>query len=93
MLIVIDGAKALYKGVVEVFGARALIQRCREHKKRNVTDALASRICSGDHANTPITQLFAGSLFEFRASRTRAAVWLRQRRSATMPHVITSGDL
>ncbi len=24
----------------DVFGARALIQRCREHKKRNVTDAL-----------------------------------------------------
>jgi len=26
--------------VVEVFGAHGLIQRCREHKKRNVTDAL-----------------------------------------------------
>jgi len=31
LLIVIDGAKALHKAVVEVFGARALIQRCREH--------------------------------------------------------------
>jgi putative transposase len=43
ILIVIDGAKALHKAVVEVFGARALIQRCREHKKRNVTDALPER--------------------------------------------------
>jgi len=31
LLVVIDGAKALHKAVVEVFGARALIQRCREH--------------------------------------------------------------
>jgi transposase-like protein len=40
LLIVIDGAKALHKAVVEVFGPHALIQRCREHKKRNVTEAL-----------------------------------------------------
>jgi len=44
LLIVIDGAKALHKAVVEVFGHRALIQRCREHKKRNVTDALPERL-------------------------------------------------
>jgi putative transposase len=44
LLIVIDGAKALHKAVVEVFGAHALIQRCREHKKRNVTDALPERV-------------------------------------------------
>jgi hypothetical protein len=30
--------------VVEVFGAHGLIQRCREHKKRNVTDALLERL-------------------------------------------------
>ena len=44
ILVVIDGAKALRKAVIEVFGARALIQRCREHKKRNVTDALPERL-------------------------------------------------
>jgi transposase-like protein len=44
LLIVIDGAKALHKAVAEVFGAHALIQRCREHKKRNVTDALPERL-------------------------------------------------
>jgi putative transposase len=47
LLIVIDGAKALHKAVVEVFGRRALIQRCREHKKRNVTDALPERLRTG----------------------------------------------
>jgi hypothetical protein len=44
LLVVIDGAEALRKAVVEVFGARALIQRCREHKKRNVTEALPERL-------------------------------------------------
>jgi transposase-like protein len=39
-LVVIDGSRALAAAVREVFGPRALIQRCREHKKRNVTDAL-----------------------------------------------------
>lgn len=40
VLVVIDGSKALARAVRDVFGLRALIQRCREHKKRNVTDAL-----------------------------------------------------
>jgi transposase-like protein len=44
LIIVIDGAKALHKAVVEVLGPQALIQRCREHKKRNVTDALPERL-------------------------------------------------
>jgi putative transposase len=44
LIIVIDGAKALRKAVVEVLGPHALIQRCREHKKRNVTDALPERL-------------------------------------------------
>jgi putative transposase len=44
LLVVIDGAKALRKAVVEVFGAHALIQRCREHKERNVTEALPERL-------------------------------------------------
>jgi len=38
MLVIIDGAKALRKSVREVFGRLALVQRCQEHKKRNVTD-------------------------------------------------------
>jgi len=44
LLVVIDGAKALHKAVSEVFGPRALIQRCREHKKRNVSEALPERL-------------------------------------------------
>ena len=37
---VIDGGKALRKAIVETFGALALIQRCQEHKRRNVLEHL-----------------------------------------------------
>ena len=40
MLIVIDGAKALRKAVRMVLGDRAVVQRCRIHKLRNVLDYL-----------------------------------------------------
>ena len=33
---VIDGGKALRKAIVECFGTLGLIQRCQEHKRRNV---------------------------------------------------------
>ena len=39
-LVVIDGSKALAKAVRDVFGRRALIQRCQVHKTRNVLDQL-----------------------------------------------------
>jgi transposase-like protein len=35
-LFVIDGGKALRKAITRVWGARALVQRCRVHKKRNI---------------------------------------------------------
>ena len=37
---VIDGGKALRKAIIDTFGARALIQRCQEHKRRNVLEHL-----------------------------------------------------
>jgi putative transposase len=37
---VIDGAKALRRAICEVFGSLALVQRCQEHKRRNVLDHL-----------------------------------------------------
>lgn len=40
ILVVIDGAKALHKGVKEILGERAFIQRCRVHKLRNVLEHL-----------------------------------------------------
>lgn len=40
ILFVLDGGKALARAVKDVFGAKAVIQRCRLHKERNVMDHL-----------------------------------------------------
>ena len=40
ILVVLDGAKALRKAVGDLFGTRALVQRCRVHKRRNVLEHL-----------------------------------------------------
>ena len=39
-LFVLDGSKALRKGIGDVFGERALVQRCQVHKLRNVLSYL-----------------------------------------------------
>jgi len=41
---VIDGGKALRKAIVQTFGCRALIQRCQEHKRRNVLEHLPKEL-------------------------------------------------
>src|SRR6478735_5843932 len=43
LLVVIDGAKALSAAVREVFGAKAAIQRCTLHKRRNLADHLPDK--------------------------------------------------
>jgi putative transposase len=43
LLVVCDGAKALAAGVREVFGAKAVIQRCTLHKRRNIADHLPDK--------------------------------------------------
>ncbi|UJL26417.1 MULTISPECIES: IS256 family transposase [Mycolicibacterium] len=43
LLVVCDGAKALAAAVREVFGAKAAIQRCTLHKRRNVADHLPDK--------------------------------------------------
>ena len=40
LLFVIDGNKALRSALSRVFGERAVVQRCRVHKERNVTEHL-----------------------------------------------------
>jgi putative transposase len=42
-VLMLDGAKALSAAVREVFGAKALIQRCTLHKRRNVADHLPDK--------------------------------------------------
>ena len=40
ILVVMDGSKALRKAVNDIFGDRGVVQRCQEHKIRNVTGHL-----------------------------------------------------
>ena len=40
LLFVIDGGRAIGSAVRAVFGPSALVQRCRRHKERNITDHL-----------------------------------------------------
>jgi hypothetical protein len=40
ILFVIDGGKALRKAIGDLFGTRAVVQRCQLHKRRNVLDHL-----------------------------------------------------
>ena len=57
LLVVIDGAKALRRAVLDSFGERALIQSCQAHKKRNVTDALPERMRAS--VRTAMNQAYA----------------------------------
>lgn len=41
---IIDGGKALRRAILEVFGASALVQRCQEHKRRNVLEHLPEEL-------------------------------------------------
>jgi len=43
-LFVIDGGKALRRAITKVWGARALVQRCRVHKKRNIEAHVPDRL-------------------------------------------------
>ena len=57
-LVVMDGAKALRRAVLDTFGERALIQRCQAHKKRNVIDALPERVRAS--VRSTMNQAYAG---------------------------------
>jgi len=41
---IIDGGKALRRAILEVFGTSALVQRCQEHKRRNVLEHLPEEL-------------------------------------------------
>ena len=47
-LLVLDGSKALRAAVDKVFGARAAVQRCQLHKRRNVKEHLPEH-CRADY--------------------------------------------
>lgn len=57
LLLVSDGAKALRRAFADAFGPRGLIRRRRQHKQRNVADALPERMRAT--ANSAMSQAYA----------------------------------
>jgi transposase-like protein len=43
LMVVIDGSKGIHKAVTDVFGKKAIIQRCQWHKRENVLSYLSDR--------------------------------------------------
>ena len=66
-LYVLDGSKALYKGVIDVFGKEALIQRCQVHKKRNVL----SHLPQSEQANVSKNLSMAYREFDYKTAKDK----------------------
>ncbi len=66
-LYVVDGGKALHKGVTDVFGKAALIQRCQVHKKRNVLSYLPK----SEQANVSVAMTMAYREFEYEVAKSK----------------------
>ena len=60
-LYVLDGGKALSKAVKDVFGKKAVIQRCQVHKKRNVLSYLPE----SEQANVSVALTMAYREFDY----------------------------
>jgi len=75
-LFVIDGSKAMRSAIEQVYGEQGLVQRCRAHKVRNVTERLPER----ERAQTKSVMQAAYRLSykEGMARLTQHAKWLRQ---------------
>jgi transposase-like protein len=76
-LILIDGSKALRAAVERVFGARALVQRCQVHKKRNVQAHVPQQ--HWPEVERRLAQAYAAEDYEtaLRSLKTTAA-WLQR---------------
>ena len=66
-LYVLDGGKALHKGVCDTFGKNALIQRCQVHKKRNILSYLPDSV----KANVSIDITMAYREFDYETAKSK----------------------
>jgi transposase-like protein len=59
MLFVVDGGKGLRRSIEDVFGSAAVVQRCQNHKRRNILALLSE----GSHAyvNSKLSEAWASS--------------------------------
>ena len=75
-LFVIDGAKALRAGINKVFGAQHPVQRCRNHKVRNVCDRLPEE--QKDQVKAAMRASYKLEAKEGMARLRKLADWLEQ---------------
>lgn len=75
-LFVIDGSKALRQGIDSVMGTHHLIQRCRQHKLRNVLDYLPKE--QRPQVRSAMQAAFRLEAQEGRAKLKQLAKWLEQ---------------
>jgi transposase-like protein len=73
-LFVLDGGKALHKGVKEIFGKSAVIQRCQIHKKRNVMAGLPESM----KANVSIKLTEAYKEFDYEEAKGKLEIIARE---------------
>jgi putative transposase len=67
---VIDGGKALRRGIAECFGRLAVVQRCQEHKRRNVLEHLPKEMQAG--TGKAMRQAWDGTNVKVAAKRLNA---------------------
>jgi len=75
-LFVIDGAKALRAAINRVFGAQHAVQRCRNHKIRNVCDRLPEE--QKDQVKAALRSAYKLEAKEGMARLRKLADWLEQ---------------
>ena len=75
-LFVIDGAKALRAAINRVFGAQHAVQRCRNHKIRNVCDRLPEE--QKDQVKATLRSAYKLEAKEGMARLRKLADWLEQ---------------
>ena len=62
LLVVIDGAKGLYKAVMSVLKAHACVQRCQYHKRKNVVSYLPK--CEQDRMRRKMEAAYSKPTYE-----------------------------
>lgn len=66
-LYIMDGGKALHKGVLDVFGKSADIQRCQVHKKRDVLAYLPE----SEQDNVSVAMTMAYREFDYQTAKSK----------------------
>lgn len=78
VLFVLDGSKALHKAVRAQWGDRAVVQRCQEHKIRNVRSYLPNHL--QDEAERRMRAAYGMKTYDQAATAlSKLDVWLRER--------------